>query len=108
MVPPEDLEVPVRPRDRAHEDDDARPDVPERREVVQEVAGGVLVPQAPDGLELEGRDRPRHHAVDHSVLGLLLPPVYFVGLRGGGVGVDGCRNTTRTEDGYLSRRPPKN
>ena len=28
--------------------------------------------------------------------------------RGGGVGVDGCRNTTRTEDGYLSRRPPKN
>ena len=28
--------------------------------------------------------------------------------RGGGAGVDGCRNTTRTEDGYLSRRPPKN
>ena len=34
----DDLEVPVRPRDRAHEDDDARPDVPERREVVEEVA----------------------------------------------------------------------
>ena len=82
MVPPEDLEVPVRPRDRADQNNNARPDVPERREVVEEVARRVLVPEAPDGLELEGRDRPRHHAVNHSILGLLLPPAYaFVGSR---------------------------